>query len=190
MKRWSWLAAAGLALMIAAEASAQTYGRTGTPAGRQNPRAMAGLAQPDWGPDVLRGPEGSPTWERIRLQHLDVRVLAAVLGAPVLPTEWDLYVMRGGFGGGQPGYGQGYGGMNGMGGYGGYGGGGGFGQPQGAYGMGGYGQSGYGQPGFGGQQPGFAGPNRGPQQGRTNILGLPPLRIIADPNSNSLIVDP
>lgn len=137
------------------------------------------------------------TWERIRLQHMDVRVLTALTGSPNLLSEYDLYRMRMG------------GGMQMGGGYAGYG-----------YGMGGYGATGYGgsvmgmsgapgMPGggpFGGRsvlgdpnsnsllvgpgglgRGGFAG-----QSGRTGGANplFPGLIILGDPNTNSLIVDP
>ncbi len=58
---------------------------------------------------------GGTTWERMPVRYVDVRVIAAALGAPVLPTEWDVWRMRmggggigGGFGGG--GFGGGMGG--------------------------------------------------------------------------------
>src|SRR5262245_33750473 len=66
-----------------------------------------------------RGESGDQRhWERIQLKYVDVRTIAAILGAPVLPTEADLWWARygdayGGFGG----YGGAMGGYGGMGGY-------------------------------------------------------------------------
>jgi len=94
-------------------------------------------------------------WERIRLNYIDARVVAAILGGAVLPTEGQLY---GGFSGGMMG---------------------GFGQP------GGFG----GQPGGLGPQFGGAGGAFGGFRGAGSGL-FPGLIILADPNTNALIVDP
>ena len=93
--------------------------------------------------------EKEHNWERIPLRYIDVRVVAAILGARVLPTEAQLY--GGMFGGGFGGFQGGFGGMGG--------------------GMG----------GFGGQGGGFA---------AGNSPLFPGLIILADPNTNSILVDP
>jgi hypothetical protein len=135
------------------------------------------------------------TWERVRLRYVDVRVVAAALGAPLLPTEGDVlgltrpYGMMGGYGGGgfsgglggygarsmmgMPGPGFGPGGMAG-----------GFGA------NGGFGPNG----GFGGN--GFRGGGLLGDRNSNALLARPgggfgfrgP--IIGDPNSNSLLIDP
>src|SRR5437868_15353873 len=48
--------------------------------------------------------EQARTWERIPLTYIDARIVAAILGAPVVPTEGQLYT--GMFGGGMGGFGQ------------------------------------------------------------------------------------
>jgi hypothetical protein len=137
------------------------------------------------------------TWERVRLQHIDVRVLTALTGSPNLATEYDIYRMR--YGGGMP-MGGGYAGYGyGMGGYGAHGFGGGTGMP-GSPGMAGGGPFGgrviLGDPGSNSLLVGPSGLGRGGFAGRGgagaggNSPLFPGLIILGDPNTNSLIVDP
>lgn len=187
MKRVTWWLAAGVLMTAAVPASAQQGGR-----------AARGRSAYD---------SSSPTppaqrWERIPLRYIDVHTLAAILGAPVLPTEADLFsgAMFGGPGlGGYPGgsgfYGQGSG-------------------YPGSYGpysqSGSYGQSGPSSPGKGfgpfsgqgGQGGQGAGPGGGFPGGSAGLQGrgassapgrgplFPNLVILADPNTNSLLIDP
>jgi hypothetical protein len=123
-------------------------------------RAAAQAARGRGAYDTGQTPEKEPIWERIPLNYIDARVVAAILGAPVVPTESQLYGEM--FGGGFGGFPQG-------GGFGGFGGGlgGGFGGAAGAFGG-----------GFGG---GF---------GAGNSPLFPGLIILADPSTNSILVDP
>ncbi len=143
-------------------------------------------------PTTAVSPDGR-TWERIQLQYVDARAVAAVLnGAMVVPTELDLWRqtmgMTGGFG---------YGGFGGAGGgYGVPGGGigGGFGAgsfPNGAGFQGGAGT----QFGFGGGYGVIADPSRNALiigRGPSALRGplLPNVPYVVDPNTNALIVDP
>lgn len=158
-------------------------------------------------PARLTNPDGR-TWERIRIQHVDVRLIARAFGAPVLPTEADVW-----------GYGFRPGGMGAAGAMGGglagYGGGGlanfGGGYPSGygaaGYGAAGYGAPGYGAPGYGAHGPsgygagmpgrptsGFsAGGSTGYGPGGASGAGSPLAggrRVLGDRNSNSLLVGP
>jgi hypothetical protein len=151
MRATGWVLAVA-AMALAGPAHAQ-YPGGGSPGGN----GQNGYAQPA---PPNRGPR---RWERIEVNHIDVRVLAAVFGAPVLPNEADLFFAR--FGGGM------------MGGTGGFG-------PMGAFG-GGFGGGGFAGGGFG---PG--GGFGGGLPGRGGSPLFPGVVILADPNSNSLIVDP
>lgn len=138
-------------------------------------------------------------WERIQLRYIDVRAVAAVLqGAPVVPSDFDLWQQSmarlggGGFGG----YGS-YGGYAGYGGPMGGGFGGGYGYGNGLNGAGGYGVSGANNGAYGRSGGRFiVDPNsnsaivgRGRRVGQQGPL-LPNVPFIVDPNTNALIVDP
>ncbi len=176
MRRSTGLALAGVATLslftFAGDAQAQSRGDSGT-----NGSTAGRRARPR-GASEQQLPGTAGRWSRIQLQHIDVRTVAALLGAPVMPTEADLY--GGGFGG----FAQFGSGFNQFGG-GGYGG-----APLG--GMGGFnqfGSQGFAGQGFGGQ--GFAGQGFGGLGGLGGGGGLfPDLVILGDPRTNSLLVDP
>jgi hypothetical protein len=144
-RRIAGLPLAGLLALIAASAP-----------GPATAQAARGRGAYDNGQE----PEKERIWERVPLNYIDVRVVAAILGAPVLPTEGQLYggMIGGGFGGSPQG-----------GGFGGFGG-----------GLGG---------GFGGGTGGFGG-GFGRGFGAGNSLLFPGLIILADPSTNSILVDP
>jgi len=170
MNRMAWmLALAGVLASAAAEAQVPV-------------RASGPLAQP--------ATRSAGSWERIRLKHLDVRVVAALFGAYVLPTEGEVLGLGYGLGGqGTGARGMGGPGMGGFGGMarGGFGGGMG---PMGGGGM---------SPGYGAVAPFSGGAvisdrnnNRlimRPGAGGPDAFG-PRYPLIADPNSNSLLVRP
>jgi hypothetical protein len=199
MKRVTWMVLSALLLAGALPASAQSRGRA--------PRGRSAYDQSSSQP----APAAGQRWEKIPIQYMDVRTLAAILGAPVLPTEADLFggdlfgasvgsystsygFYGSGFGNVGPAFGQ-PGGFNQPGA---------FGQPGGFSQSGGFSRGGgpgpVGNPGpagqgSGGLSGGTPGPQRfglqGNQGGRPGQGPLfPGLVILADPNTNSLLVDP